>query len=327
MSSVIAQPEMLDAAATDLAGVGSTMAAENSAVAASTTAVAPAAADQVSTLTAAKFTAFGHLYQSIGSQAVAVLDQFVNALHNSAGSYAATEADNAAALQGATLPGQAGPAGWLSSQASAAGPDITASGSGTSTTGIAGLLNLLSNTDPTPLGTFLNSSTFNAFGAGEFWSPTFATSSVGNLSALGYIISRTMEPLTAIQAAEVSDASGLAASHPGNGVAPPSGGPAGSTGIGEPGTLAGATHPDMVDATTDAAKVRLVNAVSTTQTSPGLGAPAVAAGPAALVSSVGAGPAVLPGVSLPSATVRTKGRFARQYGFRPTATTRPPAGG
>jgi hypothetical protein len=73
------------------------MAANNAAAAAPTTGVVPAAADEVSALTAAQFSAHGELYQAISAQAAAIHEMFVNTLGVSAGTYAATEAANAAA--------------------------------------------------------------------------------------------------------------------------------------------------------------------------------------------------------------------------------------
>ncbi|WP_082658660.1 PE family protein [Mycobacterium gordonae] len=63
---------------------------------ASTTGVAPAAGDEVSALAAAQFAAHAQLYQVVSDQATAIHDQFVAALGTSAGSYADTEAANAA---------------------------------------------------------------------------------------------------------------------------------------------------------------------------------------------------------------------------------------
>ncbi|EUA42703.1 PE family protein [Mycobacterium xenopi 4042] len=57
----------------------------------------PAAADEVSALTAAQFVAHGQMYQAVSAQAAAIHDMFVNTLGISAGSYAATEAANAIA--------------------------------------------------------------------------------------------------------------------------------------------------------------------------------------------------------------------------------------
>jgi PE family len=82
MSFVTTQPGMLASAAGDPQGIGA------AAAEAPTTGVVPAAADEVSVLTAAQFAAHAELYQSIGSQAMAIHELFVNALGTSAGSYA-----------------------------------------------------------------------------------------------------------------------------------------------------------------------------------------------------------------------------------------------
>ena len=97
MSFVTTQPEALAAAAGYLAGIGSQLDAQNAAVAAPTTGVVPAAADEVSALTAAQFAAHAQAYQAVGAAAAAIHEMFVNTLATSAASYAATEAANAAA--------------------------------------------------------------------------------------------------------------------------------------------------------------------------------------------------------------------------------------
>jgi hypothetical protein len=97
MSFVTTQPEALTAAASTLQGLGSALSAQNTAAAAPTTGVVPAAADEVSALTAAQFAVHAQLYQAISAQAAAIHEAFVNTLGVSAGSYAATEAANAAA--------------------------------------------------------------------------------------------------------------------------------------------------------------------------------------------------------------------------------------
>jgi hypothetical protein len=97
MSFVTTQPEMLAAAAGHLQGIGSEMAAQNAIAAAPTTGVVPAAADEVSALTAAQFAAHAQLYQAVSAQAAAIHEMFVSNLGISAGSYAATEAANAIA--------------------------------------------------------------------------------------------------------------------------------------------------------------------------------------------------------------------------------------
>jgi PE family len=97
MSFVTTQPEMLSSAAGQLQGVGAAIAAQNAAVAAPTTGVIPAAADEVSALTAAQFAAHAQTYQAVSAQAAAIHEMFVRVLSASAGSYATTEAANAVA--------------------------------------------------------------------------------------------------------------------------------------------------------------------------------------------------------------------------------------
>jgi hypothetical protein len=97
MLYVTTQPEALNATAANLAGVGATMSAQNSAAAAPTTGVVPAAADQVSALAATQFAVHAQMYQAISAQAEAIHQQFVSTLETSAASYAATEAANAIA--------------------------------------------------------------------------------------------------------------------------------------------------------------------------------------------------------------------------------------
>lgn len=97
MSFVTTQPESLAAAASNLAGIGATMNAGSAAAASPTTGVIPAAADEVSALTAAQFAAHAQLFQAVAAQAAAIHEQFVTTLGVSSASYAATEAANAVA--------------------------------------------------------------------------------------------------------------------------------------------------------------------------------------------------------------------------------------
>lgn len=97
MSFVTTQPEALTSAAGNLAGLGSALSAQNAAAAAPTTGVVPAAADEVSALTAAQFAAHAQMYQAVSAQAQAIHEMFVSTLNTSATTYAATEAANAAA--------------------------------------------------------------------------------------------------------------------------------------------------------------------------------------------------------------------------------------
>jgi hypothetical protein len=99
MNFVTAQPESLSMAAGRLHEIGSALTAQNSATAAPMAGVAPAAADVVSLLTAAQFARHGQMFQALSAQAAAVHEKFVNTLRASAGSYAATEAINAASAR------------------------------------------------------------------------------------------------------------------------------------------------------------------------------------------------------------------------------------
>jgi PE family len=68
MSFVIAAPEFVTAAATDLASIGSTLNAAKSAAAAPTTGILAAAEDEVSAAIAAAFSAHGQGFQALGAQ-------------------------------------------------------------------------------------------------------------------------------------------------------------------------------------------------------------------------------------------------------------------
>ena|ERR1700737_2673051 len=94
MSFTTIEPDMLAAAASDLSLIGSAISADNAA-AGPITALVPAAADEVSALTAAQFAAHAGIYQAVSAQAAAVHSMLVSSLSASAASYAAAEAANA----------------------------------------------------------------------------------------------------------------------------------------------------------------------------------------------------------------------------------------
>ncbi len=96
---MIATPEMIAAAATDLANIGSTLDTANGAAAATTTEVVAAGADQVSASVAAFLGAHGQAYQALSAQAAAFHAQFVQALTAGTRSYASAEAANVAAFK------------------------------------------------------------------------------------------------------------------------------------------------------------------------------------------------------------------------------------
>ncbi len=92
MSWVMVSPELVVAAAADLAGIGSAISSANAAAAVNTTGLLTAGADEVSTAIAALFGAQGQAYQAASAQAAAFYAQFVQALSAGGGAYAAAEA-------------------------------------------------------------------------------------------------------------------------------------------------------------------------------------------------------------------------------------------
>ncbi|MCV7089400.1 PE family protein, partial [Mycobacterium interjectum] len=96
---LIAAPEALSAASADLSGIGEAIKEAAATWAPSTTGIAPAAGDEVSAAIARLFGNYGQTYQTLGAQAVAFQQQFVQALSGGAGTYASAEATSAAFLQ------------------------------------------------------------------------------------------------------------------------------------------------------------------------------------------------------------------------------------
>jgi hypothetical protein len=97
MSFVSIVPETLSVAAANLRSIGSAVSARNAAALAPTTGLVPAAADEISALTAMQFATHAQMYQTVSAQATAMHHMFVSILAASADSYATTEAANAAA--------------------------------------------------------------------------------------------------------------------------------------------------------------------------------------------------------------------------------------
>jgi hypothetical protein len=99
MSYVVADPEMMTSAATNLATIGSTLDAAHAAAAARTVAVTPAAADEVSASIAHLFSGYAQDYQAVADQASAFHEEFAQHLTGSSASYASAEAAIASFLQ------------------------------------------------------------------------------------------------------------------------------------------------------------------------------------------------------------------------------------
>jgi hypothetical protein len=100
MSAVIAAPELIEAAATDVAAIGSTVEAAHAAAALPTLAVTPAAADEVSAAIAQLFSQHAQDYQAVAAEAAAFHGQFVQNLTSSAAAYASIEDFSASLMQG-----------------------------------------------------------------------------------------------------------------------------------------------------------------------------------------------------------------------------------
>jgi hypothetical protein len=95
MSFVIAVPEMVGTAATDLASIGSTLSSANAAAAVPTTRIVVAAEDEVSAAIAAVFGVHGQAYQAMSARAAAFHSEFVNLMNAGAAAYLSTEIANA----------------------------------------------------------------------------------------------------------------------------------------------------------------------------------------------------------------------------------------
>ncbi|MGA9675357.1 MAG: PE family protein [Mycobacterium sp.] len=108
MSFVNVAPELLESAAHDLAGIGSSLGEATGLAAAPTTSIVAAGADEVSTAIAALFGSHGQEFQALTAQAAAFHNEFVGMVKSGAGAYLSSEVANAEqALAGAvTAPAQ-----------------------------------------------------------------------------------------------------------------------------------------------------------------------------------------------------------------------------
>ena len=99
MSYVVAAPEFLASAATDLANIPGTLDAANASAAVQTTGILAAAKDEVSAAIAALFSDHAQVFQAASAGAAAFHQQFMQTLTAGAGVYAGVEAANASHLQ------------------------------------------------------------------------------------------------------------------------------------------------------------------------------------------------------------------------------------
>lgn len=96
---MIVAPAFVDAAAKDLATIGSAISRANAEALVPITALLPAGADDVSAAIAALFATHGQAYQELSAHAVAFHEQFVQLMSAGAAQYASAEAANSSPLQ------------------------------------------------------------------------------------------------------------------------------------------------------------------------------------------------------------------------------------
>ncbi|OBH02313.1 MULTISPECIES: PecA family PE domain-processing aspartic protease [unclassified Mycobacterium] len=138
MSFVVAIPEMVASAASDLATIGSMIGMANSAAAGPTSAVVAAGADEVSTAIASLLSGHAKGFQMLSAEAAAFHTGFVEALKEAGTAYAAAEAANASPLQAALAAVNAPAQGLLGRPLIGNGANGTTNAQGIGTPGGAG---------------------------------------------------------------------------------------------------------------------------------------------------------------------------------------------
>ncbi|WP_459758468.1 PE family protein, partial [Mycobacterium riyadhense] len=99
MSYLTVAPDVLAEAATNVAGIGSSLSEANLVALAPTTQVLAAAGDEVSAAIASLFSSHAAQYQALAAQAAAFHTQFVGALNGAGAAYALAEAANVSPLE------------------------------------------------------------------------------------------------------------------------------------------------------------------------------------------------------------------------------------
>lgn len=151
MSYVMAVPEIIEAAAADLAALRSTLSAASTAAASQTTQIVAAAEDEVSAAIATVLSSHGQGYQVLSARALEFHTRLAQALSAGAGAYSGAEAGSAgllaavnepiAALTGRPLIGNGAngtpglgtdgaPGGWLIGNGGAGGSGAAGSAGG-----------------------------------------------------------------------------------------------------------------------------------------------------------------------------------------------------
>ena len=240
MAYVSTAPAAIAAAATQLEGIGNSFSAESSAAAGPTTALAPAASDEVSALQAGVFSTYGQLYQTVSAEAQAIHQQFVSLLQSSSSSYSDTEAANQAGAAASSLSNAT--SGASSAASSAAPTTITGLISSLTTlltTGIAG--GLSSNLIQVPLdevGNFTSaeSDLIGMGGGGLLTALSGPSTASADFGGLGSALASDVGPAGAVGGAGgLGAAPVLAAAGTGSSIGPMSVPPSWAGGAGVPG--------------------------------------------------------------------------------------------
>jgi PE family/PPE-SVP subfamily C-terminal region len=236
MSFVTTVPAAIAAAATQLEGIGNSFTAESAAAAGPTTAVAPAASDEVSALQAGAFSTYGQLYQTVSAEAQAIHQQFVNLLQSSSNSYQGTETANQAGAAASSLSNASGAA------SSAAPTTITGSISALTAllnpgTGIGGLSSNLISVPENEVGNFASAeSDLIGMGGGGLMTALAGPSTASDFTGgLGSALAGDVGPSAAIGGASgIGAAPVLAAAGTGSSIGPMSVPPSWAGGPGIP---------------------------------------------------------------------------------------------
>ncbi len=209
MSFVNVAPEFVEAAAQDLAGIGTNLGEATVAAAAPTTALAPAGADEISTMIAGLFENHAQEFQALAARASAFHEQFVSVLKAGANNYLTTEVANAGqmltgAVHGSaqTLFGGGGPLSGVAQQVNGAVTALEHSGAasllGRIETGMQAVSGAVANA-PAELKTLETSAQalFSPSSLAAIEAPyqSLITNTEANLQALGTALGANPSPL------------------------------------------------------------------------------------------------------------------------------------
>jgi PE family len=195
VSFLIAAPQLIADAASNLANLGSTIGSANFAAVAATSGVMPAAADEVSAEIASLFSAHAAGYQQLSAQAAAFHEQFVQVLTSGAATYASAEANVVQTLASATPAlgidfsgGITGLEASLSADLAGLGGSLNAALSGSLGGSLSGLA---------PLGATLTANLGGGLTALEQTGANLATSIGTGISGLGASLTAGLPGITA----------------------------------------------------------------------------------------------------------------------------------